>query len=100
MFPMITGFANQGSQDIYDGTNSKDARKVLPTELWAKAAKQMSSIHAASQVGDLRLPPSNNLEKLSGNLDGKWSIRINKQYRVVFRFEGGNASEVEVTDYH
>jgi len=57
-------------------------------------------VHAATRIEDVRLPPSNHLEKLSGDRKGQWSIRINEQWRVCFRFEGGHAFEVEIVDYH
>ena len=57
-------------------------------------------LNAATAVKDLKSPPGNRLEKLSGNLDGKFSIRINQQFRIVFAFGGGNATEVQIVDYH
>jgi toxin HigB-1 len=57
-------------------------------------------LNAATNVEDLRAPPSNHLEKLRGERKGQWSVRINKQYRVCFSFEGGDAHDVEITDYH
>ena len=57
-------------------------------------------VNAAVLVQDLRVPPANRLEKLRGNLTGRYSIRVNDQFRIVFRFQGGQASEVLVTDYH
>ncbi len=96
---MIAGFGNQGTRDIYDGVNSKEARKVLPVNLWPVARRKLDMIAAAREKRDLLAPPGNKLEELKGNLAGKLSIRINDQYRVVFRFEGGNATEVAITDY-
>lgn len=65
-----------------------------------RVAMRLNQMHAATRVEDLRLPPSNQLEKLSGDREGQWSIRINGQWRVCFRFEGCHAFEVEIVDYH
>jgi proteic killer suppression protein len=72
----------------------------LPTEIFKRAAMRLGQVHAATRIEDLRLPPSNQLEKLSGDRDGQWSIRINSQWRVCFRFEGGHAFKLEIVDYH
>lgn len=72
----------------------------LPTEILKRAAMRIGQVDAATRIEDLRLPPFNQLEKLSGDRDGQWSIRINGQWRVCFRFEGGHAFELEVVDYH
>lgn len=61
---------------------------------------RLGQLHAATQIDDLRVPPSNQLEKLSGNRGGQWSIRINNQWRICFRFEGSHAFDVEIVDYH
>ena len=61
---------------------------------------RLAQLHAAMDIEDLRLPPSNHLESLSGNRAGQWSIRINNQWRVCFRFEDGNAYDVDIVDYH
>lgn len=65
-----------------------------------RALAKLVTINIATNVEELRVPPGNRLEKLSGDREGQWSIRINQQYRVCFFFEGGDAYEVEVTDYH
>ena len=72
----------------------------LPTEILKRAAMRLNQVHAATRVEDLRLPPSNQLEKLSGDREGQWSIRINGQWRVCFRFVDGHAFDVEIVDYH
>jgi toxin HigB-1 len=61
---------------------------------------KLNQLDSATQVEDLRLPPSNRLERLSGTREGQWSIRVNEQWRICFRFEGGHAFEVEILDYH
>lgn len=96
---MIASFADLSTMDIYDGDNTREARKI-PKDIWSVARRKLDQIQAAEELGDLRAPPSNRLEKLRGNLAGRWSIRINDQFRVVFRWEDGVAHEVCVTDYH
>ncbi len=97
---MIEAFADQGTRDIFEGTDSKAARRQLPKQLWGVARRKLDLLNRAVSMEDLKVPPANRLEKLSGELAGKLSIRINEQYRVVFRFEAGKASEVWVGDYH
>jgi proteic killer suppression protein len=72
----------------------------MPTEIRRRAAMRLIQLNAATRVDDLRLPPSNRLEPLHGNREGQWSIRINHQWRVCFRFESGDAFDVEIVDYH
>ena len=96
---MITNFADQTTTDIYNGQNTKAARQV-PRLVWGAAGRKLTMINAAQDVLDLRAPPSNHLEKLHGDLDGFFSIRVNDQYRVIFRFANGQASDVKIVDYH
>ncbi|GAC1351986.1 MAG: type II toxin-antitoxin system RelE/ParE family toxin [Polyangiales bacterium] len=95
---MIASFAHAATEDIFNGRNTKAARKV-PKELWQIAARKLSALDYAKEVGDLS-SPGNNLEKLKGALKGKYSIRINDQFRIVFNFDRGEASNVVITDYH
>ena len=97
---MIASFADQGTADIYNGSATKAALKCLGRELWSVAQRKLTMLNAATAVKDLKSPPGNKLEKLSGDLDGKFSIRINQQFRIVFAFGGGNAMEVQIVDYH
>jgi len=64
------------------------------------AERKLQMLHRATRIDDLRIPPQNRLEKLKGNRKGAWSIRINDQRRVYFRYEDGNAFDVEIVDYH
>ncbi|MBI4640243.1 MAG: type II toxin-antitoxin system RelE/ParE family toxin [Candidatus Tectomicrobia bacterium] len=96
---MIRNFANKTTQGIYDGVNSRYARK-LPRALHAKARRLLDQINAAPSLEFLRTPPSNRLEKLSGTLTGFWSLRINDQWRIIFRWIDNHALDVEITDYH
>jgi proteic killer suppression protein len=96
---MINSFGNKIARDVFDGTNSRHSRR-LPTELHPKAQLKMDQINAAPTLDFLRVPPGNRLEKLSGDMEGLWSIRINDQWRIVFRWEDNNALDVKIVDYH
>ena len=97
---MIDSFKNQGTEDIFDGKNSKAARKSCPQYLWVMAARKLEQVDSATSLDDLKVPPANRLEALSGNRDGQYSIRINDQYRVCFRWGPNGPEEVEICDYH
>lgn len=96
---MIRSFSNKIASDIYHGRNSKNARR-LPAELHAKARRLLDQVNAAPTIEFLRVPPGNRLEKLAGSLSGKWSVRINNQWRIVFRWQGEDAYDVAILDYH
>jgi len=96
---MIRNFVDKTARDVFDGTNSRYSRK-LPRELHAKAQRLFDQINAAPSIEFLRAPPGNKLEKLSGDLKGAWSIRINDQWRIVFRWENNDAFDVRIVDYH
>ncbi len=96
---MIRNFTSKTAQDIYDGVNSRHARKI-PRELHAKAQRLLDQLNAAVVVDTLKAPPGNRLEKLKGDREGFWSLRINDQWRIVFRWEEGDALDVDITDYH
>ena len=93
---MIISFSCKETEKIWDG---KKSRK-LPEDIQVRALVKLGIIDAASVVEDLRIPPSNNLEVLKGDRKGQFSIRINKQWRICFEFEDGNAYGVEIVDYH
>ena len=97
---MILSFEDGETADIYNGINSKRARKRLPSILLTKAQMKLDMINRAIKLDDLKTPPNNNLEKLKGNLAGKYSIRINGQYRIIFEWSAQNASQVKIVDYH
>ena len=97
---MICSFRNQGTEDIFDGKNSKAARKLCPRVLWGIAARKLEQVDSVKNFDDLKVPPGNRLESLYGNRDGQHSIRINDQYRVCFEWSTGNADNVEIVDYH
>ena len=97
---MIRTFGDVGSVDIYSGVASRPARQTLPKPLWPVARRKLHWIDSARTVDVLRFPPGNRLEALKGDRAGLWSIRINDQYRITFRFEQGGAYEVRCEDYH
>ncbi len=96
---MIKNFKSKTAQDVYDGVNSKNARKV-PVNIQEKARRLFDQINASTSINTLRKPPSNRLEKLRGDLESFWSLRINNQWRIVFRWEENNALDVDIIDYH
>lgn len=96
---MLRSFANKTTEDIYHGANSRYARK-LPVSLHAKARRLLDQINAAPTLDFLRSPPGNRLEKLSGDLKTFWSLRINDQWRIIFHWEGEDALDVAIVDYH
>ena len=86
-----------------DETPKRDQRqrsRKLPADIQQTALRKLRMINNSVSINDLRVPPANRLEKLSGNRAGQWSIRINDQWRVCFRWEGSDALDVEITDYH
>ena len=92
----MVSFANAETERFF--ATGKSRR--LPPEILARAAKRLTQLDAATTIDDLRSPPSNRLEALGHDRKGQWSIRINDQWRVCFRFEDGDAHEVEIADYH
>ena len=96
---MISSFGDEATEDIFNGENTKAARRI-PMDLWKTASRKLDMLNAAHELRDLMVPPHNRLESLHGNLAGKHSIRVNDQFRVVFRWKDGNAYEVQVKDYH
>jgi proteic killer suppression protein len=79
--------------------NSKAARGI-PRELWPIVRRKLDQIDAVTRLDDLRVPHGNRLHALTGELAGYHAVRVNDQYRIVFRFEGGDAFDVRCTDYH
>lgn len=97
---MIRSFADRGTEDVFDGADSRAARKACPSALWLVARRKLTQINRVKDVRELAVPPGNRLERLRGDRLGQWSIRVNDQYRICFRWENGHADEVEITDYH
>jgi proteic killer suppression protein len=96
---MIVNFADKATEDIFHGTDSKSARQI-PNTAWRIAARKLDMVNGAHDLRDLKIPPANRLEALKGKLSGFHSIRVNDQYRIIFRWDEGNARDVEIIDYH
>jgi proteic killer suppression protein len=93
---MIRSFKETEAAKIY----ARQRSKKLPTDIQQVALRKMRMLNNALNLNDLRIPPANRLEKLSGNRAGQYSIRINDQWRLCFEWQDGDAYEVEITDYH
>jgi proteic killer suppression protein len=93
---MIRSFRETEAENIY----ARQRSKKLPTDIQQVALRKMRMLNNALNINDLRIPPANRLEKLSGNRAGQYSIRINDQWRLCFEWRDGDAYEVEITDYH
>lgn len=93
---MIKSFGGKETEKIWNGIQSKK----FPAEIQNTARRKLRMINNSQNINDLRVPPANHLEKLSGNYSGFHSIRINDQWRLVFRWENDNAFEVKIVDYH
>ena len=96
---MIASFGDKLTETLYHGTANKDLRR-LPPEIVNRALRKLDMINAAHDFLDLRSPPGNRLEQLQGDLVGMFSVRVNDQWRIVFRWQDGNAHEVRLMDYH
>jgi len=97
---MIESFKDRASEDIFNGVNSKEARKVCPKTLWQVAARKLDQLDSVQSLEELKVPPGNRLERLSGDRKTEYSIRINEQYRICFLWGKSGPRNVEVTDYH
>lgn len=93
---MILSFGSKDTELIWNGVQSNK----LPLEIQNVGRRKLRMLNNSQDISDLRIPPSNRLEKLTGTLNGFFSIRINKQRRIIFLWDKGNASEVEIVDYH
>jgi proteic killer suppression protein len=93
---MILSFGNKDTEKIWEGTRVKG----LPLEVQQVGRRKLRMLNNAQDLSDLRIPPANRLEKLSGNLKQFNNIRINDQWRIIFQWNQGNATLVEIIDYH
>jgi toxin HigB-1 len=96
---MIISFGDNATSDLYHGKATHRIRKFSPT-IVRTAVRKLDMLNAADCLNDLRQPPGNRLESLKGKLAGYYSIRVNDQWRVVFRWEDNNVHRVSLTDYH
>jgi len=97
---MIQTFKNAATEDIFNGVNSRAARKACPQQLWRLAVRKLDQLDSAEALDDLRIPPGNRLEALKGNRQEQLSIRINEQYRICFVWSEAGPEDVEIVDYH
>ena len=93
---MLTSFGNKDTQKIWEGERVKG----LPTEIQEIARRKLRMLNNSQNLTDFMIPPSNRLEKLKGTLKNIYSIRVNDQWRIIFKWNNGNAEEVELIDYH
>jgi proteic killer suppression protein len=93
---VIKSFSNKETEKIWNGIQSKK----LPSEIQNVVRRKLRMINNAQNISDLRIPPANHLEKLSGDLSGLYSIRINNRWPIFFNWENDNAYEVQIIDYH
>lgn len=97
---MIRVFKNKATEDIFNGKASKAALRLCPGNIWKIAVRKLDQLDSVLSLEELRVPPGNRLEALSGNRDGQYSIRINDQYRICFNWTEMGPVDVEITDYH
>ena len=97
---MIVSFGNRGTEDVFNGDNTKSARQLCPRDLWGIAARKLDQLDSAARLDDLMVPPGNRLEKLAGDREGQYGIRINDQYRICFKWDDRGPLQVEIVDYH
>ncbi|NJL91200.1 MAG: type II toxin-antitoxin system RelE/ParE family toxin [Coleofasciculaceae cyanobacterium SM2_1_6] len=93
---MIRNFKDKETQKIFERQRSRK----LPSEIQQVALRKLRMLNQSQTLQELRIPPANRLERLSGDRDGQYSIRINDQWRICFRWENGDALDVEIVDYH
>jgi proteic killer suppression protein len=93
---MIILFGNKETKKIWEGARIKG----FSTEIQEIARRKLRMLNSAQDLNDLMIPPSNRLEKLKGNLKDFYSIRINNQWRIIFKWNNGNAEQVQIIDYH
>ena len=97
---MIQNFKTKGTEDIFNGISSREARQTCPNVLWRVAVRKLDQLDSVEMLNELRIPPGNKLEQLSGERKGQYSIRINDQYRICFLWTGSGPDQVEIVDYH
>jgi toxin HigB-1 len=97
---VIRSFADVGTEDIFDGRNSKAARRSCPPTLCSVAVRKLEQVDSAEELEDLKVPPGNRLDASRGDRAGQHSIRINDQYRICFTWHDQGPDQVEIVDYH
>lgn len=97
---MINTFKNKGTEDIFYGKSTKAARKICPVLLWKVASRKLDQLDSVTSLNDLSVPPKNMLEALKKERLGQYSIRINNQYRICFKWTDNGPGDLEIVDYH
>jgi proteic killer suppression protein len=97
---MIQAFNDVGTSDIFNGDNTKPARRTCPSSLWKVATRKLDLLDSVISLEELKVPPGNRLEELTGSRVGQHSIRINDQYRICFVWTENGPVNVEIADYH
>lgn len=97
---MIRSFGDRGTEDIYNGLDSRSARRACPNSLWPVVQRKFDYLDAAVSLESLRAPPANQLEALKGDRNGQHSIRINRQFRICFVWTSDGPHQVTIVDYH
>ncbi len=97
---MIRSFRDAGTEDIFNGSETKRARRICPAPVWNVARRKLELLDSARTLRDLRVPPANQMEALETDRTGQHSIRVNDQYHICFVWTELGAAEVEIVDYH
>jgi toxin HigB-1 len=97
---MIVSFKNQATEDLFKGKSTKQTRKICPTSLMPIASRKLDQLDSVKTLEELKIPPGNRPEALTGDRKGQWSIRVNEQYRICFKWSENGPEHVEFTDYH
>ncbi|MBI4469824.1 MAG: type II toxin-antitoxin system RelE/ParE family toxin [Acidobacteria bacterium] len=97
---MIRSFRDAGTEDIFNGADTKRARKVCPGSLWKVARRKLELLDSVGKLDDLRVPTANRLEALKRDRTGQHGIRVNDQYRVCFVWTELGPTDIEIVDYH
>ena len=97
---MIRSFKDQATEDIFNGKVTKSALRLCPKNIWKIAFRKLDQLDSVLSLDELRVPPGNRLETLSGDRKGQHSIRINDQFRICFGWTETDPTDIEITDYH
>jgi proteic killer suppression protein len=97
---MIVSFKDEGTRDIFEEQDTRVARKSCPSFLWPAAREMLDALDGARSLEVLKAPPGNRLKRLKGDRSGKFSLRINDQYRICFHWTKEGPENVEIVDYH
>ena len=97
---MIVSFRHRAAEDVFNGENTRIARQLCPRNLWGIAGRKLDQLDSVARLEELKVPPGNRLERLSGDRNGQYSIRINGQFRICFDWSEQGPFRVEIVDYH